>query len=213
MVRGISEDFWSTFIDPDPTNPKKRVVTVWGQGAVNVNTANAQTLLGVVCAGAPTADICTNPDQAALFLTGVTMARGITMGAPMFGSTRDFVTALSGQGQLGPLLASIGMKPVVFKSQTEFQKSITTESKMFSIYAVGVKKGYRRETRVQVHAVVDFRNAPNLSTPAPAPNPLGGTTPSPAATSGSTGATNNADAIAAANAPSTGGTVVYYRVQ
>lgn len=135
------------------------------------------------------------------------------MGAPMFGSTRDFVTALSGQGQLGPLLASIGMKPVVFKSQTEFQKSITTESKMFSIYAVGVKKGYRRETRVQVHAVVDFRNAPNLSTPAPAPNPLGGTTPSPAATSGSTGATNNADAIAAANAPSTGGTVVYYRVQ
>ena len=51
MVRGVSEDFWSTFIDPDPSNPKKRVVTVWGQGAVNVNTANAQTLLGVVCAG------------------------------------------------------------------------------------------------------------------------------------------------------------------
>jgi general secretion pathway protein K len=214
MVRGISEDFWSTFIDPDPTNPKKRVVTVWGQGAVNVNTANAQTLLGVVCAGAPTADICTNADQAALFLTGVTMARGITMGAPMFGSTRDFVSALSGQGQLGPLLASIGMKPVVFKSQTEFQKSITTESKMFSIYAVGVKKGYRRETRVQVHAVVDFRNAPNLSTPAPTANPLGGTTPAPAATTpATTGATNSAEAIAAANAPSTGGTVVYYRVQ
>jgi general secretion pathway protein K len=213
MVRGISEDFWSTFIDPDSTNPKKRVVTVWGQGAVNVNTANAQTLLGVVCAGAPQSDICTNADQASLFLTGVTMARGITMGAPMFGSTRDFVTALSGQGQLGPLLASIGMKPVVFKSQTEFQKSITTESKMFSIYAVGVKKGYRRETRVQVHAVVDFRNAPNLSTPAPTPNPLGGT-PSPAATTGATtGATNNAEGIAAANAPSTGGTVVYYRVQ
>jgi general secretion pathway protein K len=216
MVRGVSEDFWSTFIDPDPTNPKKRVVTVWGQGAVNVNTANAQTLLGVVCAGAPTSDICINADQAALFLTGVTMARGITMGAPMFGNTRDFVSALSGKGQLGPLLASIGMKPVVFKSQTEFQKSITTESKMFSIYAVGVKKGYRRETRVKLHAVVDFRNAPNLSQPAPPTNPLagaGGTaTPAPTTTA-ATNAQSSAEALAAANAPSTGGTVVYYRVQ
>lgn len=216
MVRGVSDDFWSTFIDPDPTNPKKRVVTVWGQGAVNVNTANAQTLLGVVCAGAPTSDICINADQAALFLTGVTMARGITMGAPLFGNTRDFVQAMSGQGQLGPLLASIGMKPITFKSQAEFQKSITTESKMFSIYAVGVKKGYRRETRVQVHAVVDFRNAPNLSQPAPAgTNPLGGTAATPPATPGASGANpqQSADAIAAANAPSTGGTVVYYRVE
>ena len=213
MVRGVSEDFWSTFIDPDPTNPKKRVITVWGQGAVNVNTANAQTLLGVVCAGAPQADICTNIDQASLFLTGVTMARGITMGAPMFGSTRDFVQAMSGQGQLGPLLASIGMKPIVFKSQAEFQKSITTESKMFSIYAVGVKKGYRRETRVQVHAVVDFRNAPNLSAPAPtATTGLPGATPPPAASS-ATPAAGSTDAIAQANAPSTGGTVVYYRVE
>lgn len=213
MVRGVSEDFWATFIDPDPTNPKKRVVTVWGQGAVNVNTANAQTLLGVVCSGSPLADICINPDQAALFLTGVTMARGITMGAPLFGTTRDFVTAMSGKGQLGPLLASIGMKPIVFKSQAEFQKSITTESKMFSIYAVGVKKGYRRETRVQVHAVVDFRHAPNLSQPAPiGTNPLGGTAAQPNAATAAT-ATTSADSIAAANAPSTGGTIVYYRVE
>jgi general secretion pathway protein K len=214
MVRGVSEEFWSTFIDPDPANPKKRVVTVWGQGAVNVNTANAQTLLGVVCSGAPTADICINPDQAALFLTGVTMARGITMGAPMFGSTRDFVSALSGKGQLGPLLASIGMKPVVFKSQTEFQKSITTESKMFSIYAVGVKKGYRRETRVQVHAVVDFRSAPDLSQPAPIANPLAGPGAAPSApTARATAAQTSAEALAAANAPSTAGTIVYYRVE
>ena len=212
LVRGVSEDFWATFIDPDPSNPKKRVVTVWGQGMVNVNTANAQTLLGVVCAGAPTAEICTLPDQAALFLTGVTMARGITMGAPMFGNTRDFVQALSGKGQLGPLLAGIGMKPVVFKSQAEFQKSITTESKMFSIYAVGVKKGYRRETRVSVHAVVDFRNAPNLSTPAPlGTTALPGTTP--AATTAATTQQDSAAALAAANQPSTGGTVVYFRME
>lgn len=215
MVRGISEDFWATFVDPEPTNPKKRVMTVWGQGMVNVNTANAQTLLGVVCAGAPTAEICTNLDQAALFLTGVTMARGISMGAPMFGNTRDFVQAMTGQGQLGPVLAAIGVKPVVFKSQSEFQKSISTESKMFSIYAVGVKKGYRRETRVKVHSVVDFRSAPSISAApaAAAPNPFGGPTPGAQPQPQAASSPSSAEAIAAANQPSTGGTVVYFRVE
>ena len=217
MVKGIHEDIWSTFIDPDPSNPKKRVVTVWGQGAVNVNTANAQTLLAVVCAGAPAAEICTNAEQAATFLAGVTMARGITMGAPLFGSPRDFTQALTGTGQLGPLLAGFGMKPVQFKSPSEFQKSITTESKMFSIYAVGVKKGYRRETRVRAHAVVDFRNAPALGAGAVPGQPgapgATGAMPNPATGTGATGGAQNPDAIAAANAPSTGGTVVYFRLE
>lgn len=216
MVKGVSEDFWATFIDPDPANPKKRVVTVWGQGAVNVNTANAQTLLAVVCAGAPLADICTNADQAATFLAGVTMARGMTMGAPLFGSSRDFVSALTGTGMLGPILAGLGMKPVQFKSPADFQKSISTESKMFSIYAVGVKKGYRRETRVRVHAVVDFRSAPAIGATSGLPG-TPGATPGLPGTPGATPQAGNTptdpNAIAAANAPSTGGTVVYFRVE
>jgi len=218
MVRGVGEDFWATFVDPDPTNPKKRVITVWGQGMVNVNTANAQTLLGVVCAGAPQADLCINADQASMFLTGVTMARGITMGAPLFGNTRDFVQAMQGQGQIGPLLAGIGMKPVQFKSPAEFQKSISTESKMFSVYAVGVKKGYRRETRVKVHAVVDFRNAPAMGGQAGVPGATGttpGVTPVPSASAAAIpGAVpGSTDAIASAMQPSTGGTIVYYRIE
>jgi general secretion pathway protein K len=220
MVRGVSEDFWQTFIEPDAANPKKRIITVWGQGAVNVNTANAQTLLGIVCGGAPTAEICLNPTQGASFIMGVTMARGITMGAPLFGSPRDFVNALTGKGQLGPLLAGMGMKPVVFQSVAEFQKSITTESKMFSIYAVGIKKGYRRETRVKVHAVVDFRTAPQ---PGQVPGLPGataglpglGATPVPSATGANPllAAGAGAGAMLAAMQPSTGGQVVYYRVE
>jgi general secretion pathway protein K len=118
------------------------------------------------------------------------------------------------------------MKPVVFQSQADFQKSISTESKMFSIYAVGVKKGYRRETRVKVHAVVDFRNAPQLGAQGmpgmpgmpglpgmPGTTPLPGTIPgtTPGAPALPTGATP--DAIMAAMQPSTGGQVVYYRVE
>jgi general secretion pathway protein K len=219
MVRGVSEDFWATFIDPAPEDPKKRVVTVWGQGAINVNTANAQTLLAVVCSGAlPTTPICIDPLQAQTFLMGVTMARGITMGAPLFGSPKDFVSALSGQGQLGPLLAGMGMQPVQFQSPAEFQKQITTESKMFSIYAVGIKKGYRRETRVKVHAVVDFRNAPPMGAgtipgqQVPGQNPLQPNTMVPGQQQATTGQ-QSADAIAAANMPSTGGTILYYRME
>ncbi|MCL2778552.1 MAG: general secretion pathway protein GspK [Polyangiaceae bacterium] len=213
MVRGISEDFWATFVNPDPTNPKKRVMTVWGQGAVNVNTANAQTLLGVVCAGAPTADICVNPDQASMFLTGVTMARGITMGAPLFGSPKDFVAAMTGQGQIGPLLTAMGMKPVVFKSNADFANSITTESKVFSIYAVGIKKGYRRETRTLIHAVVDFRNAPDLSAAANATGVAGTTGAATTTTTAQTTQASNPNSVASAMQPSTGGQVIFYRVE
>ncbi|MGH7298325.1 MAG: general secretion pathway protein GspK, partial [Polyangiaceae bacterium] len=155
MVRGVSDDFWSTFVDPDPTNPKKRVLTVWGQGTVNVNSANGPTLFAVTCAGAPTSQLCTDPLQMPLFLAGVMMAQGITMGAPLFGSPTDFVKTIEGQGMLGPMLTLMGVKPVKLQSESEFAKSISTESKVFSIYAVGAVKGYKRETKVRIHTVVD----------------------------------------------------------
>ncbi len=215
MVRGVNEDFWATFIDPDPTNPKKRAVTVWGQGAINVNTAPAQVLYGIVCAGAPLSEICTDVNQAGLFLTGVTMAHGITMGAPLFGSPADFINTMTGKGQLGPLLAALGMKPVKFQSQSEFAKSITTESKMFSISAVGVKKGYRRETRVQVNAVVDFRAAPSITAvPSGSSSAPGAPSAAPSSSSSSSSAPKvDPNGIAAALQPSTGGQVLYYRVE
>ena len=213
MVRGVSEDFWATFIDPEPEDPKKRVVTVWGQGAINVNTANAQTLLAIVCAGAKIdAPLCNDPMQQATFLTGVTMARGITMGAPLFGSAKDFTNAMSGQGQIGPLLTAMGLQPVQFQSVADFQKSITTESKMFSIYAVGIKKGYRRETRVKIHTVVDFRNAPALGATTATGAVAGATTPLTAGATGTAATSTAATGVQAANQLSSGGQIIYFRV-
>jgi general secretion pathway protein K len=119
----------------------------------------------VTCAGAPTADVCVDPTQASAFLLGITMARGITQGAPIFGSANDFLQMMKGQGQLGPMITLLGMKPVKFLSESEFLKSVTTDSKMFSIYAIGVVKGYKRETRTTIHAVVDFRSVPEVSGP------------------------------------------------
>jgi general secretion pathway protein K len=214
MARGITDDFWATFVDPDPANQKKRVMTVWGQGTVNVNTANPQTLLAVVCSGAPAAEICTDPAQASTFLTGVTLARGVSMGAPLFGSSQDFIQTMSGKGMLGPVLTSVGMKPVKFQSEAEFAKSIATESKLFSIYATGNHKSYKRDTRVRLHAVVDFRTAPPLATPVPgqtlAPGPAA---QGPLGAGTTTGVFGETEALTAALRPSTGGQLVYFRVE
>ena len=218
MVNGVSDDFWATLVDPDPTRPKKRTLTVWGTGAVNVNTANAATLLGVVCAGAPLAEVCVDPVQTASFVTGVTMAQGMSMGAPLFGSASDFIATLKGQGVLGPLLTGMGVKPVKFQSDSEFSKSITTESKMFSIYAVGVVKGYKRETRLSIHTVVDFRAAPVVDSTgslATASGTAGQNTPASASSAANGAAQGGAgtNPLAASLQPSTGGQVVYYHVE
>jgi general secretion pathway protein K len=211
-VRGVSDDFWSTFVDPDPTDPKKREITVWGQGAVNINTANALTLYALVCSATPpTTPLCSDPTQMSAFTTGVIMAQGVTMGAPLFGSANDFIAAMKGQGMLGPLLALVGVKPVKFQSESDFAKSLSTESKVFSVYSVGVVKGYKRETRVQIHAVVDFRPAPSLlgglgpgTTGTPASGAVGTQSPS-------TGAGQSA--ILAALQPNVGGQLLFYEIQ
>jgi general secretion pathway protein K len=221
MVRGVSEDFWATFVDPQPTDPRKRLMTVWGQGLVNVNTAEPQTLHALVCSGAPQAEICTDLNQAQTFIMGFTMARGITMGAPLFGSANDFVQTMTGKGQIGPMLAALGMKPVKFQSESEFAKAITIESKMFGIHAHGIVKGYKRETRVRVQAVVDFRSAPSIAqtgglagfgaTPTPGASAVP-TAGLPGVGGAATQGKVDPNAITGAVQPNPGGTVVYYRV-
>jgi general secretion pathway protein K len=160
LVRGIGDDFWATFVEPEPDKPDKRVVTVWGQGKVNVNTANAMTLLAVVCAGAPDAELCLDPVQMESFIMGVTLARSFTMGAPLFGSATDFINMMKGTGLVGPVMQALGVQPVTFKS--DMKDLISTQSKMFSIYADGVVPGPQHETHVRLHAVVDFRQASEL---------------------------------------------------
>ncbi len=136
------------------------------------------------------------------------------MGAPLFGSAQDFIAMMKGQGMLGPLLTGLGMQPVSFQSESDFSKSITTESKMFSMYAVGVVKGYKRETRTSIHEVVDFRAAPVVSAMASTSSSaaFGAAAPPPtAAASASSSADPNS--IAAAMQPSTGGQVVYFHLE
>jgi general secretion pathway protein K len=241
LVRGVGDDFFATFIDPQPvetandpesatTAAKKRVMTVWGQGPINVNTAPPQAVLAVVCGLAPDAAICTDPNNYAKFLTMFGVLRTFTSGMPLFGAPMEFVTTLQGTGNYGKLLFStIGIPPVKFQSPAEAAKNFTTESKVFSIYGVGEVGGYKRMTRVRIHAVVDFRGSPAIPTfpagfppppgaPGQNPGPGGQTSvPPPAATGAQGGASGGVvpgmAAIPGATAANPAGTLVYFRIE
>ncbi len=225
LVRGMGDDIWATFIDPDPTNPKKRVMTVWGQGPINVNTAPPQAVFGVVCGLAPTAELCMDVAKQQQFLTMFGVLRNFTSGMPLFGTPAEFVTTVQGGGTYGKMLfGTLGIPPFKFQSPAEAAKNFTTESKVFSIYATGEVKGFRRVTKVRIHTVVDFRNAPaipNAMMPGgqipgqpggiTAGQPPPGQTPPPSIAGGAGGM--GSEAIVGAINPNPGGTVVYHRIE
>ena len=161
MIRGFGDDdLWHAVVDPDPGNPRRRTLTVWGQGAVNVNTANAQTLLALICAYAPDAPQCQDLAQASTFITTITMVQGMTlsMGIPLFTSASNFVATVQGRPPLGTMLTQLGMRPFVVRDVSGLERSVTVESKVFSVYAeaeVGA-------AHVRVHAVIDMRPQPEL---------------------------------------------------
>jgi general secretion pathway protein K len=162
MVRGLGDDdLWSAIVDPDPSNPRRRNLTVWGSGQVNVNTANAQTLLAVMCAFGRTNQACNDANAARRFTTGITMVQGFTlsMGLPIFGSPQMFVSTVRGQGMLGQLFRTMaGDQPFQITDAAGLERSITVESKVFSVFAAArVGLAYTR-----IHAVIDMRPQPQI---------------------------------------------------
>ncbi|MEM6790165.1 MAG: type II secretion system protein GspK [Myxococcota bacterium] len=223
LVRGMSDRFWSTFVDPDPRDPQKRVLTVWGESKLNINSANAQTLYGLACAyaveGTP---MCVDPTQAQQFLSFVTLAKGFTMGAPVFNKGSQFVAMMEGKGAKGELLTGQGFIPVKFQNKRELKNRISTTSKIFSIYAAGVVPNGSRETRVGVHAVIDFRNATEIDQQNPAAQAAaarGGAAAGQAgAATGAAAGANGGSADPTADlmqqlTSNPGGKIIYYRVQ
>jgi hypothetical protein len=135
------------------------------------------------------------------------------------------------EDEAGMAPVSAAMRRARVEGMDQASKMISVESKLFSIYATGVVKAGKRETRVRVHAVVDFRNAPppgqatTLAQLAQA-NALGGANAQPgsvsntpqgtAGTGNGTGTPNPNDpnaALAAMLKPTPGGTVIHYKVE
>jgi general secretion pathway protein K len=176
MVRGMGDDFWATFVDPEPGSPEKRTLTVWGkpEATVNVNTAAPQILLAMVCGNAEEGTaLCNNMEQMSSFLSVLSLAKGFIPGGLLFPDKNDFYAAITQANKpmmgaaIGGMLKSMGVEPVKLKmSKKEFLKLISSETKFLSIYAEGVVPGNKRETRVRIHAVVDIQGAKPPSEPA-----------------------------------------------
>jgi general secretion pathway protein K len=170
LVRGIDEQFWNTFIDPDPDDPKRRIVTVWGSDKVNVNTANGITLAALVCQYAASSPACVDPVMRAKIVSGIDMARTFMPGIPPFTSTKAFISGLNydpnsmmqGGGSISPIGMFFGMLgiPPLQVNGAVLKERIKLKSDIFSVYAKGIVKSGRRETTTRIHAVVDFRGAP-----------------------------------------------------
>lgn len=222
LVRGISDDYWSTFVDPDPNNPKRRNMTVWGSGKINVNTANAQTFLTLICSDSMS-KVCTDPIEQGKFLMLANMLRTAGAGAPIFGSPKAFLATLKQTGPLGFFLKAMGLEPIVLAHEGEVMKTLTAESKAFSIYSRGFVKSGQRSSRTRIHAVVDFKDAPapldvqalgafllaaNKASgePPPAPAPTAAAPGVPGATPPTSGG------LAGFLLPSPAGRVIYYRI-
>jgi general secretion pathway protein K len=240
LARGISDDFWSTFVDPDPTNPDKRNVTVWGQGKINLNTANPQTLLSVICSEKVAAvTLCSDVNQIVPFLQLLGMAKAILPpGVPLFGSANELINFLKTGGQsaagtpdgksgtnaqafsissmiLPMFMSALGvtLQPVPITNPGIIRQQLGNTSKIFSIYADGVVPGFRKTTKVRIHAVVDFRLAQGLGETV-------FSAISGAQSNGGTGQLNNAaagsispEALGALQRSDPAGTVIYWRVE
>lgn len=170
LVRGIDEEFWNTFIDPDPDDPKRRIVTVWGSDKVNINTANGITLAALVCQYAATSPACIDPVMRAKIISVIEMARGFTPGIPMFTGPNGFIKALSADpnaatqtsatpNMAGMFFSMMGIPPLQI-NKSLLKERIKVKSDIFSVYATGIVKSGRRETTTRIHAVIDFRGAP-----------------------------------------------------
>jgi hypothetical protein len=113
LIRGMDDDRWATFVDPDPNDPHKRLVTVWGQdisqNPININTASPQNLLGhrllVATADTP---ICSDPLQAANFAPDLLARSHVRARRARSSSWADFSKAMQGKGMVGGFLALDG---------------------------------------------------------------------------------------------------------
>ena len=158
MVRGVTEDFWATFVDPDPDEARKARDDGVGAGRGEREHAPTRRRCSASCARArrrPT--ICTDPTQAGMFLSGVTMARAMTMGAPLFGSVGDFIAMMKGSGPMGGILKGMGMTPVKFLSESGVRKDDHhREQSVFDLCN-------RRHQRIQTRNATSHRGGGGLS--------------------------------------------------
>lgn len=163
LVRGFSDDFWATFVEPIPNDPESRILTIYASGLVNVNEATPQVLLGRVCAHAPESTLCLDPLEALKFTQILGTIRQI-IPIPLFTRPSDFINFVEGKGSnkdlYGMLIGFLGPEsellftPIEIPAQqkTALARSLATSAQIFTIQATGIVG----RSQIQIESVVNF---------------------------------------------------------
>ncbi len=147
LVNGVDDDFWAAFVDPEPEHPEARAVTVWGNGKININTADPLVLMSVICAFAQDPSTSCDPnnmEQMGVLLRYLMDIKSL-LGVP-FSNTGKFIRNI-GDGAEG--VAGVDI------NGGEAGKYLTVDSEVFSIYAMG-ELG---RSKKRLHVVLDYRGA------------------------------------------------------
>lgn len=149
LIRGIGDDFWATFIEPDPDDPKSRQVTVYGSGKVNVNIAKPEVLLSRLCSFQDVQQqaLCIDPLEMAKFIQLFNTTRSF-LPIVFFSQIGDFIDFIEGKGKIYNTLESVvgnadeGLlfKPLAIPpaQKRNIVSSFITQASIFYIQSVGV---------------------------------------------------------------------------
>ncbi len=163
LIRGVSDDFWASLVEPEPGNPTSRAVTVYGSGAVNANEAPASVLLARICSFLDGQPLCDDPTEGAKFVQLVSTVRGI-IPVPFFSRRADFLNFIEGKGgprDLYPMLkgflgedSGLVFRPVNIPDdqRRDIERSFVTGARILSIHSTGLVG--RAEVRIQ--SVMNF---------------------------------------------------------
>jgi general secretion pathway protein K len=141
LTRGMTDDIWSTFVEPDPEDPSLRQLTIYGNIRINPNEADPQVILARVCSFEQLQKQPLCGDSTGLertkFVTILNTARSYSFGVPLFTRGSDFVAFLSGQpeslyGQLASLLGGLGGGGTAGASAAGGAKSGAAQSMLFT---------------------------------------------------------------------------------
>lgn len=163
LVRGFTDDFWATFVEPIPNDPTSRIMTIYASGLINVNEANSQVLLGRICSYAPEVTLCTDPLEGLKFTQILTTVRQL-IPIPLFGRPTDLLDFIEGKGNEKALYRMITgflgedselvFLPVEIpeEQRTPLARSFATSAQIFTIQATALVG----RSQIRIESVVNF---------------------------------------------------------
>jgi general secretion pathway protein K len=163
LVRGFTDDFWATFVEPTPNDPTSRIMTIYASGLININEASAQVLLGRICSYAPEVTLCTDPVESLKFTTILGTIRQL-IPIPLFSRPTDLLNFVEGKGGEKDLYAMLtgflgADSELIFvpieipeEQRTPLARSFATSAQIFTIEAIGLVG----RSQVRIESVVNF---------------------------------------------------------